>query len=158
MLQRMHAAQTTDSSRRTGSGRKSNSRKSLRDLCRKLLRSINPEDPSSRPIKLDLLTFKIFARFLSTFKKSVKKRKRSSADNMDIQYEEVQIRLGISSFDGACSALSHLYLECGLDKEVISKELWSKLSTYKKGTRRKYTKEKKNSRDINRHKNNPKLK
>jgi len=110
MLQRMDAAQTTDAARRTGSGRKSNSRKSLRDLCRKLLRSINPEDPSSRPVKLDLLTFKIFARFLSTFKKSVKKRKRISADNMNIEYEEVQIRLGISSFDGACSALSHLYL------------------------------------------------
>jgi hypothetical protein len=108
-----------------------------------MLRSITPEDPSSRPVNLDLLTFKIFARFLSTFKKSVMKRKRSSGDNMNIEYEEVQIRLGISSFDGACSALSHLYLECGLDKEVISKELWNKLSTYKKGSRRKSTKEKK---------------
>ena len=73
MLQRMHVAQMTDSSRRTASGRKSKSRKSLRAVCRNMLRSITPEDPSSRPVNLDLLTFKIFARFLSTFKKSVYK-------------------------------------------------------------------------------------
>ena len=36
----------------------------------------------------------------------------------------------------SCSDLSRVYLECGIDKEKTSKELWTQLSSYKKGTRR----------------------
>ena len=38
---------------------------------------------------------------------------------------------------------THLYLECGIDEEKTSKELWTQLSSYKKGSRRLAVKERK---------------
>ena len=35
----------------------------------------------------------------------------------------VMIRLSSLAFDLACSSLSHLYLEGGIDKDVMSKDL-----------------------------------
>ena len=55
----------------------------------------------------------------------------------------VKIRLSPSSNDASCSALSHLYLECGIDKEKTSKEIWTQLLLYKKGTRRLAAQERK---------------
>ena len=51
--------------------------------------------------------------------------------------DELEIRLKPSSFDGACSSLSHLFQELGIDKDMneVTKELWSKIVAYKKGTR-----------------------
>ena len=66
------------------------------------------------------------------------KRSRSGADDA-----AVLIRLSPSAFEGATSALTHLYTECGLDKHVVSKELWRSLAIYKQGSRRTSAKEKK---------------
>ena len=44
-----------------------------------------------------------------------------------------------SSYDGACSALNHLFIESFIEKDVnvVTKDLWLRLSRYKKGMRRK---------------------
>ena len=94
--------------------------------------AITPNDPKTHPVKIGALTFKIFTRFLGTFKKRVKNSRLHSKTEDAI----VMICLGSSVFDATCSALSHLYHECGLNKEVLSKDLWSQLSIYKKGSHR----------------------
>jgi len=85
------------------------------------------------PVKLEELTIQVFTAFLNTFKKKVKR-----GSNEAFGDEELEIRLKPSSFDGACSSLSHLFQESGIDKDVneVTKELWSKIVAYKKGTRR----------------------
>ena len=57
--------------------------------------------------------------------------------------EDIHIRLSASSFDSACSSLAHLYHDCHIDREVVSKDLWKKLNTYKKGSRREAARERK---------------
>ena len=85
------------------------------------------------PVKLEELTIQVFAAFSNTFKKKVKRGFNKAFGN-----EVVEIRLNPSLFDGACSSLSYLIQESGIDKDVneVTKELWSKIATYKKGTRR----------------------
>ena len=80
----------------------------------------------------------VCGRYFNEFKKSVQKRSNGGAEA-----ETVNIRLSQSAFDGATSALTHLYTECGLDKHVVSKELWRSLAIYKQGSRRTSAKEKK---------------
>ena len=106
----------------------------LRAVCRLALTSMNPGVLSTIPIKLDILLFKIFTRFLSTFKKTVTKRKLPNATMVD---DSATIRLSQSSYDAASSTLSYLFTESGISKEhnEMTKELWTKLSGYKKGTR-----------------------
>jgi hypothetical protein len=50
----------------------------------------------------------------------------------------VTIRLGPGSYAVACASLSHLFTECGLDKEFCenSRYLWKNLSLYNKGAQR----------------------
>ena len=50
--------------------------------------------------------------------------------------QAIKIRLRASTYDGACSALSHLYHGSEKNNEAISPQIWSKLSSYKKGSRR----------------------
>jgi hypothetical protein len=54
------------------------------------------------------------------------------------QAATVTIRLGPGSYAAACASLSHLFTECGLDKEFCenSRYLWKNLSLYNKGARR----------------------
>ena len=80
---------------------------------------------------------------MSTFKKKVKKKRRRGEVVRDGDVDEVEVRLSASSYESACSALSHLYTDAGLNKEAISPELWKKLSSYKKGSRRMGASEKK---------------
>jgi hypothetical protein len=139
LLREMETAHETDGARRTAAGRPSKLRDTLRAVCRRWLKAITPSDPETHPVELADLTFTIFARYLATFKKRVQnKRMREEGEAATIL-----IRLGSSAFDRACSSLSHLYLECRLDKEAVSKDLWAQLSTYKKGSRRAGAKERK---------------
>ena len=71
---KMETAHVEDKVRRTKKGQPSKTRDSLRAVCRKALRSIDPEVVVTIPVKLEHLEFKIFAIFLATFKKKVKKR------------------------------------------------------------------------------------
>ena len=58
-----------DTSRMTTQGKRSKSRNGIRSVFREALRTINPDVQASIPVKLKHLTFTIFSRFLSTFKK-----------------------------------------------------------------------------------------
>ena len=121
LLGAMAAAHETDRARRTKASRPSKLRDALRVVCRSWLKEITSDDPQTHPVKLGALTFKIFTGYLGTFKKQVK----NSRPRSGTKGATVLICLGASVFDGACSALSHLYHEGGLDKEVLSKDLWS---------------------------------
>ena len=128
----MEAAHEKDRARKTKAGHPSKLRDALRAVCRSWLKEIAPNDPETHPVELGVLTFKIFTRYLEMFKKRVKNSRLCS----ETKGVTVMIRLGASAFDAVCSALSHLYHEGGLDKEVLSKDLWSRLLVYKKGGRR----------------------
>jgi hypothetical protein len=54
------------------------------------------------------------------------------------------VRLTTSAFDGARSALAHLYTEAGVDQNVnaTTKHLWINFTNYKKGVKRIGIKEK----------------
>ena len=106
-------------------------RESIRAMCRKVLREINSGVMNTISIKLEKLNFKVYARFLSTFKKTVKNR--NIVGTVVVSDSSVGIRFSPSSYDAYCSALSHIYLECGIDKEKTSKEIWMQLCSYKKG-------------------------
>ena len=131
LLREMETAHEMDVARRTRAVRPSKLRDALGAVCRRWLKAITPEDPKTHPVKLGALTFIIFTRYLVTFKKRVQNKRMREVG----EAATILIRLGSSAFDRACSSLSHLYLECCLDKEVVSKDLWAQLSTYKKGSR-----------------------
>jgi len=143
IITKLEDANAMDKKRRTQRGKPSKKKDNLRSACQDWLRNIRPSDPTSLPINLEILDFTIFTRYLYTFKKKVKKR--DSEGNVSVDDGEKTIWLSPSSFDGACSALSHLFTESGISKEKtdITKELWTKLSSFKKGTRRVLAKEKK---------------
>ena len=133
LLDRMKSAHLEDQQRRTKKGKPSTSRSSIRAVARASIRGIVTEDTETHPIILTNLTFVVFSRYLSTFKKTIKQRDRSPI-----------IRLSRASFDGAFSALSFIFLECGVQKdEGISKELWTKLGAYKRGSSRRGAQERK---------------
>ena len=138
LLRAMELEDEKDKTRRTKAGAPSKRRDHLRDLCRAWLRAIKPDSPETHPIELGALTFQVYSRYLNSFKKKVAKR-----PTIDNGAKSVAIRLSPSSFDGACSALAHLYHKCGLNKETLSKDLWVQLSPYKKGSRRTSASERK---------------
>lgn len=110
----MEAAHERDKQRRTKKNKPSKKRDYLRNVCTATLKAIDPSDESTIPIKLGILEFKIFTRFLSTFKKTIKKRKiAQDGEDVVVNESETEIRLSPSSYDGACSALSScVKLDC----------------------------------------------
>jgi len=52
------------------------------------------------------------------------KRSRSGAED-----KTVVICLGKLAFEGTTSSLFHLHLECGLNTETVSKDLWVKVAS-----------------------------
>ena len=140
LLEELKAQHEIDQGRTTAAGRPCKLRDYVRNTCREWLRKAVPGRPETHPIELADLEFVVFARFLATFKKQVAKRPLGGG----AEGGTVAIRLGASAFGGACSSLSHLYLECGLDKTLVSKKLWSLISVYNKGSNRTAAKERKN--------------
>ena len=104
-----------------------------------LLQGISAADKKTVPLNLEKLRSTEFSRYLATFKKTVQSKKKGKT-----QLEEVEIHYSVSSFDATCLALSSLCLDSGLDKMVNegTAELWTKLSMFKKGARRRYANEK----------------
>ena len=125
-----------DRERRTSDGHPSKLRDHVCSTCQEWLRRADADTPTTHPIELRDLTFKIYSRFLNTFKKAARKRSRGAED------ETVAIRFGMSSYDGVTLSLTHLYTECGLDKLKVRKDLWAKLKVYKAGSRRISAREK----------------
>mmetsp|Transcript_53132 Transcript_53132/g.112917 ORF Transcript_53132/g.112917 Transcript_53132/m.112917 type:complete len:257 (-) Transcript_53132:345-1115(-) len=109
----MEAAHAKDKKRKTKKGYASKKRDHLRDACQAALQGIKPSDVTTIPVCLEQLDYRIFTRYLSTFKKKVKKR---SAEG-ELVREGKEIRLSPSSFEAACSALAHLFTESGISKE-----------------------------------------
>jgi hypothetical protein len=105
------------------------------------LNGIDQQNPITFPIDFELLTFNVFAAYLKNFKRTIK-RKRAQVNSDDNQFvietSTITIRLGAGSFNNACSALSHLFTECGVDKSAteVSITMWRKIALYLKGTRR----------------------
>lgn len=137
----MIEADEIDSQRRTKSGKPSKKRDSNRDAITAFLMGIDQHNPNSFPINFDALSFNAFAAFLKTFKKTVTKRGAATSTEEDetvIETATVTIRLGAGSFSSACSALSHLFTECGVDKAATaaSRNMWRKIALYLKGARR----------------------
>ena len=139
LLETLGQQHELDRARQTSRGRGSKLRDHVRGTIRQWLRAIDAERSETHPIELADLTFTVYSRYLATFKKKASKRSRGG-----VHEEVVQIRLSQSAYDGATSALTHLYTECGLDKTKISKKLWNDLKHYKQGSRRTSAKEKKN--------------
>ena len=144
IISKLEEAHAMNEKKRTKWNKPSKKREYLHSVCQDLQRKIRPSDPSSRPINLEILDFTTFTRYLYTFKKKVKKR-TSEGNALVGDGKNKTIRISPSPFDGACSALSHLFTKSGNTKEKtdITKKLWTKLSSFKKGTRRVSAKEKK---------------
>ena len=70
----------------TTRGKWSKSMHGIRAICHEALQTINTDVQDSIPVKLEHLTFTIFSRFFSTFKKKVKKE-------VDKSKEQVTTRL-----------------------------------------------------------------
>ena len=75
-----------DISQITTQGKWSKSRHGIWACCHEALQTIKPDVQSSIPVKLEHLTFTVFSRFLSTSKKTLKKR-------IDKSKEQVTARL-----------------------------------------------------------------
>ena len=139
LLNELVPQQERDKERRTQAGHPSKKRDYVRATCRQWLRGIEPSRPETFPIRLADLKIQIYGRYLNSFKKRAVKRSNVGADAAF-----VMIRLSRSAFEAATSSLTHLYTECGLDKQVVSKDLWRDLAVYKQGSRRISAREKKN--------------
>lgn len=149
LLSKLLEAHNVDRGIKTKKGKRSKKREFLRRVCSNSLESIVQSDESTVPVKLEYLSFQIFSRYLGTFKKKVKTKKQpTAATTADgtanemitiVGHGEAEIRLSSSSYDGACSALNHLFIESFIEKDanVVTKDLWLRLSRYKKGMRRK---------------------
>ena len=147
LLSKLLDAHNVDCSIKTKRGKRSKKRDNLRRVCSNSLESIVQSDESTIPVKLEYLSFQIFSRYMGTFKKKVKTKKPTATANSDgttneditIGHGEAEIQLSSSSYDGACSALNHLFIESFTEKDVndITKDLWCRFSRYKKGMRRK---------------------
>ena len=95
-------------------------------------------DPDTHPLNFENLSFNAISHYLQTMRKSLKRAKPSSDDANIMVTETITLRLTASSFDGVCSSLANLFTECEVPKDVsaATKDMWLRLSTYKKGSRR----------------------
>lgn len=96
--------------------------------CRDWLRAIDVGRPKTHPVELADITFSIFSSCLATFKKQAAKRPPIGGN------KDKTVVICLSAALLACLALSHLYLKSRVDKENASKDLWSQLSMYNKGS------------------------
>ena len=69
VLEKMRAGNAKDKARKNKNGSPCKRRDHIRSCCIEAIDEIDPEIPQTCPINLESLTFKIFSRFLSTFKK-----------------------------------------------------------------------------------------
>jgi hypothetical protein len=95
----------------------------------------------------------VFARWLKTFRKSVK-QSRGDAEPAVLAFDAdvldggdatstIIVHLSASAYDNACSSLAFLFVECDCSKDYspVSKNLWRKITLYKKGYHQESAKE-----------------
>ena len=131
LLERMEEVDATDKARRTLVEKPSKMHLSLRKLICTTLLWIQAVIPVSHPLTLTSLPFNVFAWHLATFKKSVTHR-NCKKQSITISNKVVTVLFSVLSFDGASSLVAHLHHKCGLDRDIVSKDLWSKIGKYKK--------------------------
>ena len=90
LIHSMELADSRDKTTLTKTGQPSKLRTHLRTICFDSLHAINKKDAMTLPVILELLSFAVFTRYLSTFKKT-------TGDT------NTQIRLSASSFEAACN-------------------------------------------------------
>ena len=78
------------------------SRERTRKACLNVLLWIKPGVDKSIPVKLDLLDFKLLSRFISTFKKIMKRKDHkgqefNATDGTISREQELEVRLGAST-------------------------------------------------------------
>ena len=83
ILSKMEESHACVLARRTKKGKPCKLRDYLREACLQALLNIDPSDPESMPVQLEMLNFIVFTRYLSTFKRlvnktSAKKRKQTN--------------------------------------------------------------------------------
>ena len=78
----MNTKNLVDISRMTTRGKRSKSRHGIQAIFREALQKIKPDVQASIPVKLEHLAFTTFSRFLSTFKKNVKKGVEKSKEQV----------------------------------------------------------------------------
>ena len=139
-----------DCAHRTQSGKHSKLRTSLNKSIQEALSNISADDPSTHPLYLNKLNFHALACFLSTLSKTVTRNSSPGSPDDTIIVEgdananrKVTIRLKPSSYDGVTSSLANLFIECNVSRNINDnvKELWKKVSSYKKGSRHKGARE-----------------
>ena len=133
MYYMMQTKNLEDISRMTKQGKQSKSRHGIRSVYLEAIRTIKPYAQASISVKLEHLTFTLFSRFLSIARKNLK---RGIQEQVKVKNQSVEVRLNASTYEGACSALLHLYHDLGKNKKATSPQLCPKLSSYKKVSRR----------------------
>jgi len=125
-------------------GKPNKIRKHIRKAAKQQLNKMN-EDPSTHPIILKNLTFQIITTYFFTFKRRYTKKIVRGEELVQActapQHnpgEVITIRHGGSSFDRLSSALTYLFNECHVPKDVNEqvKKMWGLMPKYKKGSYR----------------------
>ena len=111
LYERMSEGRVIDQDRRTRKGLPCKKRERIRAVCRQSLQQMKADDAESIPLNLQKLTFTIFSRYLSTFKKKIKRKRKRGELMRDGEAVDVEVRLSASSYESAFSALSHLYTD-----------------------------------------------
>jgi hypothetical protein len=99
IMERLVEAHRQDSTQLTKAGFPCKQRKEMSKILREVLNNIRPEDPSSFPVKLDLITFHSITKYLRTFSKTVS-TKRSRPIEIDEVILDGEMRDGGSVGNG----------------------------------------------------------
>ena len=99
---------------------------------------------------VNMLNFHTLACFLSILSKTFTHNSSPGSPDETIIVKgdananrKVTIRLNPSSYQGVMSSLANLFTECNVSRDIDDdvKELWKKVSSYKKGLQRKGARE-----------------
>ena len=120
LMGEMVIAHQDDLNRRTKRGGPSKMRTSINECVKAAIRRIRPSDPTTFPIKFDLLTFHVYTEFLKTFSKSVTTKR--GATNNDVLLREV---FGDASDNGSVEGFDD-----GIDENGVGIEEGERTRTY----------------------------
>ena len=90
VLAKMHDGHAKDTARRNKNGSPCKKRDYIRAACIEAIDAIDPEISQTLPVHLESLSFKVLSRYLSTFKKRVKKRSLHPNENVVVKNQRRQ--------------------------------------------------------------------
>lgn len=140
-----HAADTTSL---TSDAHPTKLRSSIRSVIKACLENIDGADPATHPLYLDQLSMELMTKYFYTFKKAYHRANVGGEEVIrpgagDDDQETIFVRLHPLSYDGVTSALSCLFTDCKIARDVNEtvKHMWETIPLYKKGSGRKGAKE-----------------